>query len=109
MAAPSTPEAICNLALDELKQSPVNNISTPQTNSEFICARHYDAVRREALAAHPWKFAIKRTQWTPDPAYVPSFGYLYAYKCPADYIGMITVGDDYIGDLRAEREIEGQH
>lgn len=106
MAAPSSPVDICNLALDDLKQLPIKSITTPVSNAEQVCARNYDATRRECLFAHPWKFAIKRIQLTPNPATEPLFGYLYAYDLPDDYIRMITVGDDYIGDLRQSFEIE---
>ncbi len=109
MAAPSSPEDICNLALDDLKQSPIRSITTPVSTTEQICARNYDAARRESLFAHPWKFAIKRIQLTPDPSAAPLFGYLYAYKLPTDYIRMITVGNDYIGDLRQQVEIEDNY
>lgn len=106
MAAAQSPVDICNLALDDLKQRPIVNIETPSSDTEFVCARNYDNVRREALFAHPWKFAIFRTQLTPNPSTTPLFGYAYAYDLPNDYIRMISVGDDYIGDLRQEREIE---
>lgn len=106
MAAPSTPEDICNLALDDLKQLPIKSITTPNSSTEQLCARNYDATRRECLFAHPWKFAIKRDQWTPNLSTPPLFGYLYAYDLPNDYIRLITVGDDYLCDLRQQYEIE---
>lgn len=106
MATPSTPEDICNLALDDLKQLPIKSITTPNSNTEQVCARNYDVTRRECLFAHPWKFAITRTQLTPNPNTAPLFAYLYAYDLPNDYIRMITVGDDYIGDLKQQYEIE---
>lgn len=106
MAAPSSPEDICNLALDDLKQLPIKSITTPNSNTEQVCARNYDAARRECLFAHPWKFAITRIQLTPNPVTPPLFGYLYAYDLPNDYIRLITVGDDYLGDLRQQYEIE---
>ena len=96
---------ICNLALDDIKQAPIEDITTPTTATEKVCARNYDAVRRECLFAHPWKFAIKRVQLEPTNT-TPLFGYLYAYDLPEDYIRLITVGDDYIGDLRSQYEIE---
>lgn len=106
MARPNSPEAICNLALDELKQSPVTSISTPTTNSEFICQRWYDASRQECLEAHPWKFATKRIILTPDPSMTPSFGYAYAYQLPVDYIRLVSIGDDYLKDLKRDYEDE---
>lgn len=106
MATATSSVDICNLALDDLKQAPIKSIATPVSNTEQVCARNYDVTRRECLFAHPWKFAIKRIQLTPNLSTTPLFGYAYAYDLPNDYIRMISVGDDYIGDLRGEREIE---
>lgn len=106
MALVTTPEDICNLSLDDLKQAPVNSISTPLTATEKTCARNYFPTLKECLFAHPWKFAIKRTQWTPNLLTPPPFGYAYAYDLPANYIRLVTVGDDYIGDLKSAYEVE---
>lgn len=103
---PTSPVDICNLALDELKQSPIKSISTPVSATEQICARRYDAVRQESLMAHPWKFAIKRITLTPNASTTPPFGYAYAYDLPNDYIRRVTIGDDYLGDLSRDFEIE---
>lgn len=105
MARPTSPVDICSLALDILKQGAIQSITPPTTTSEKIAARWYDMSRQEALAEHPWKFAIKRAIWTPD-ATAPVFGYTYAYNVPADYIRLISVGDDYLGDLSRAREVE---
>lgn len=103
---PSTSVHICNLALDELKQSPIKSIDTPVSATEQICARRYDAVRQECLAAHPWKFAIKRATLTPNLSTTPPFGYLYAYDQPNDYIRLVTIGDDYLGDISRNFQVE---
>lgn len=102
---PTSPVDVCNLALDELKQSPIKSISTPVSPTEQICARRYDAVRQEALMAHPWKFAIKRTTLTPNVV-APDFGYAYAYDQPNDYIRLVTIGDDYLGDISRDFQVE---
>lgn len=109
MSAPAISTDICNLALDDLKQAPIKSIDTPQSSTEYICARWYDTVRRECLFAHPWKFAIKRIQLTPDPFYVVPFGYMYAYPLPVDYIRLVSKGDDYLGDLKSTYENEDNH
>lgn len=109
MAVASSPEDICNLALDDLKQPPIKSIQTPSSTTEYICARRYDTVRRECLFAHPWKFAITRIQLTPDPTYVIPFGYAYAYAVPSDYLRIISKGNDYIGDMKSDYVIENNH
>jgi hypothetical protein len=106
MARPTAPIHICNLALDELKQNPINSLTTPVTNAEFACLRWYDATRLECLAQHPWKFATKRDILTPDPTATPPFGYTYAYNLPSDWVRLVTIGDDYLNDLKREFEIE---
>ena len=106
MAKPIAPEDICNLSLDLLKQSPLNSITTPVTSSEYIMARWYDMERMAALRAHPWKFAIKRVLLTPNLTATPAFGYAYAYDLPTDYIRKVTIGDDYLSDLRMKHVIE---
>lgn len=103
---PTSPVDICNLALDELKQSPITSIDSPVSPTEQICARRYHAVRQECLMAHPWKFAIKRATLTPNLSTTPPFGYAYAYDLPNDYIRRVTIGDDYLGDLSRDFEIE---
>ena len=106
MSRPNSPEDICNLSLDMLKQNPLASITTPVTNSEFIFARWYDMERQSALRAHPWKFATKRATLTPNLSTPPPFGYTNAYDLPNDYLRMVSLGDDYLGDLRMKHVIE---
>ena len=103
---PSAVEDICNLSLDLLKQAPVNSLLSPVTNTELIMSRWYDIERMSALRAHPWKFATKRVTLTPNPATPPPFGYSFAYDLPNDYVRMVSIGDDYLGDLRLSHVIE---
>lgn len=105
MAAPTAAVDVCNLSLDQLKQTSISSIDTPRTATELTCARWYDFTRRECLRQHPWKFAAKRRVLTPSNDVVP-FGYTYAYNLPTDYIRLISLGDDYLNDLRREFEIE---
>jgi len=96
MPAPTSAVEICNFALDHLKQKPITRLSGDNlTTSETTCARHYDQVRRVVLESHPWNFAIKRKQITPD-ATAPAFGYSQAYNLPPDFIRLLTIGDDSI-------------
>ena len=103
---PIAPEDICNLSLDLLKQNPINSITTPITNSEYIMGRWYDIERQSALRAHPWKFATKRIILTPNLSTTPPFGFAYAYDLPNDYIRKVSIGNDYLGDLRMTHVIE---
>ena len=106
MPRPSCPEDICNLSLDFLKQRPIVSITTPVTDTEKILSRWYDIERQGALRSHPWKFATLRTTLTPNPATPPPFGYAYAFDLPNNYIRMVSIGDDYLGDLKMDHVIE---
>lgn len=106
MARPSSPEDICNLALDDLKQSAISSIVTPQSAVEKACARHYDQTRAESLEAHPWVFATVRVELTPDPSEVVPFGFTYAYQLPSDYLRLVSIGDDYLRDIKRDYRIE---
>ena len=105
MSKPTSDVDICNLALDHLKQSPISSILTPVTSTEYVFKRWYDTVRMAALRAHPWKFATIRTTLTPTGT-TPPFGYAYAYDLPNDYIRMVSIGDDYLGNLKLAHVIE---
>lgn len=105
MSQPSSPVDICNLALDELKHAPIMSIDTPESTAEKICARWYDATRRECLRKHPWKFATKRATLTPSGT-DPDFGYTSAYNLPNDYIRLVSIGDDSEGSFLDRYQIE---
>lgn len=106
MSAPTSPVDICNLALDLLKEGPITDITTnPSTPTEVLCARWYDAVRRMTLRKHPWNFAITRIQLAAN-ATAPVFGFANAYDLPSDFIRLISIGDDYLEDLRGKYQLE---
>lgn len=106
MSAPTAAVDICNLALDLLNQGPVSDISTsPQTDTEVICARWYDSCRRSVLRKHPWNFAITRAELAAN-ATAPSFGYANAYDLPSDFLRLLTIGDDYVEDLKQKYQLE---
>lgn len=106
MSAPTASVDICNLALDLLKEGPISDItSNPQTEIEVLCARWYDATRRAVLRKHVWNFAITRTELAAN-ATAPVYGYANAYDLPSDFIRLLTIGDDYVDDIRQKYQIE---
>lgn len=105
MAAPTAAVEICNLALDLLKQDAITNIDSPTGGTDVICARWYDHVRRATLRKHPWNFAITRATLAPN-ATAPAFGYSTAFDVPNDFIRLLTIGDDYIEDLKGKYQLE---
>jgi hypothetical protein len=89
MSAPTTPEHVCNLALDILKQEPIANISDPTSGVESICARWYDPTRKAVLREHTWNFAIQRKVLT--RVATPAWGFSDSYNLPNDYIRILSV------------------
>lgn len=94
LEAPGSEIAICNLALSHLKQNQIVQLDPPTTDPEKICAIWYQMVRRSTLRLHPWNFAMKRVEITPDGSYTPEFGFTHAYQKPADFIRLIGFYDD---------------
>ncbi len=89
LPAPSSPVAICNLALALNNQGPVTNIDTPTTDTESLCKLHFPQVRRATLRSHPWNFAIKRIVIAQD-ATAPIFGFNTRYSLPPDFLRFLT-------------------
>ena len=81
---------ICNQALSLISQEAIVNIDSPKDTLEVTCAKWYDQVRRDTLAAHSWNFAKVRTLAV--EVAVPAFGYDHAYQLPADYIRIVQIG-----------------
>jgi hypothetical protein len=105
-AAPATSLAVCNLALDLLEEDAVTSIESPTTETEAVCARWYPAVRRAVYRKHVWNWALKRAALAP-AATAPIFGYGTAYDLPADFIRLVSIGDDYLMDLKTKYQVEG--
>lgn len=110
LAAPDSEVDICNLALSHLKQQPIVQIDPPTSQVEELCNLWYHQVRQETLRSHPWNFAIKRVQLTPDSSAEPLFGFTHAYLLPSDFIRYLGSYDD-LGNrnLNDDYEIEGRY
>lgn len=96
MAIPTTAVAICNLALDRLGQQAITSITSPTTEVEEICARHYDATRRELLRLHIFNFSKKLAVLTATSGVslkTPAFGWTASYLLPSDFIRLLAIGD----------------
>lgn len=110
MAAPNSKAAICNLALDYVLQTNeevITNIDSPNTQSEIVCGRWYDTVRRAVLRKHPWNFATKREILT-QATEAPAFGYSRAYNLPIDFIRLNTINDtnSFDPDFKFDYQLE---
>jgi hypothetical protein len=98
MSAITTDVQICNLALDRIGQAPISSLEAPTTTTEDICARHYDATRREMLRRYVFNFSKKYAILTADVVKVPAFGYSTAYLLPNDFIRLMALGDVTVND-----------
>ena len=96
MPKPTSPIDVCNLALDRLGQASISSIDAPKTQSEDICARHYDTTRREILRDYIFNFAKKLATLTIDATFTPDHGFVNAYKLPNDFIRLLALGDTSI-------------
>ena len=99
---------VCNMALDLIKVDPITNIRDAKTNAEAICARWYDTDRRQVLNAHPWNFAKARFQCSLDTVNTPLFEFDNAYNLPNDYIRLRFIGDENLGLVGIDYQIEGK-
>lgn len=107
MATATSPEEVCNLALDLLRQNEkVENIDDPESDTESLAARWYDVTRRSVLRAFPWNFARYRATLSRN-ATAPAFGYSDAYSLPNDYLELVFVGDNYDEDYITQYAVEG--
>lgn len=107
MATVTSPEEVCNLALDLLRQSEkVTSISTPESEVEDLAARWYDVTRRSVLRAFFWNFARYRTTLSRNVV-DPVSGYADAYNLPVDYLELVFIGENYNEDYATDYSVEG--
>lgn len=107
MGTAVSPVEVCNLSLDLLRHTElVEDIETPETDTEALCQKWYDVTRRSRLRAFPFNFARKRTSLSLN-ATAPSFGYTDAYNLPNDYLDIVFVGENYDEDYELEYAVEG--
>jgi hypothetical protein len=79
--------SICNQALTQLGENPINSITAPATDIERTCALTWPNLRDTILGLHDWTFGSKELQLGIDADEPPLYGYKYAYALPA---GMLS-------------------
>ena len=108
MARPSSDVAICNLALDLLKEAPITIISSPVSKVEAHCARWYVLTRQALLMAYNWNFALK--SYAIPRGGTPSVSdYDDYYVFPNDYLKLRAIADPTIPIGRRKYEIQGRN
>lgn len=108
MARPGSDVAICNLALDLLKESPITIISSPTTKVEELCARWYDLIRQATLEAYNWNFALVSANAS--RVGTPSVSdYTDYYQLPNNYLKLRAIIDPAIPLGQRRFEIQGRY
>lgn len=92
MALPTSKVGICNLALDLLKEKPISDIDSPETDVESLCARWYDVTRMSLIQSRNWSFASKSEAISRSGT--PSVSiYADEYTFPTDYLKLWAIND----------------
>lgn len=85
MAAVTTPEGVCNLALGLVGQAQlVDNIITETSAEARACKAHFASARNRCLQRWAWKFAVRRAVLALSTE--TRTGWNYAYSAPATYL-----------------------
>lgn len=110
MASPTSPVAICNLALDLLNEKSITVIDPPSTDNttEQLCARWYDITRRKLLEAANWNFA-QNSEAVPRSGTPSISRYADSYKLPNNYLKLTAIKDWDYPLQRWDYRIEGRN
>ena len=84
---------ICNMGISLLgSYDPVQNIDTPVSSVELVCALWYDITRQSLLKEVMPNFALARrvVSQTDDD---PDFGFEYVYEYPSDCLKVLGIGN----------------
>lgn len=92
MSTANSGVSVCSNALLMLGAQPINDF-TESNDRARLAANLYPGVRDSLLREHPWSCAIKRVLLAHD-IQKPPFGYQYSFTLPADYIRVLSVGED---------------
>jgi hypothetical protein len=83
---------ICNMALDMLREGPINSLTDDDDRADWF-RRNYPQTRDSLLARHPWNFAIKYASLAENTA-GPTSQWTYAYDLPADLLRLLPIQKD---------------
>lgn len=86
--------AVCNLALSELAEKPITDLSD-NTERARLCNTFYKEALRHVLRQHNWRCSIKRVSLSRLQT-APAYEFAYAYELPPDWIR--TVGTSLDAD-----------
>jgi len=87
---------ICNMALQILGTRKISSFDD-ETVEARLCKTQYPLSRMSLLREHPWNFAIKRVDLAP-LSDKPVFGWTHQFEKPGDFIRLLEVMDQTVGD-----------
>lgn len=103
MSTANSPVSICSNALLMLGAQPINDFTEKNDRARLV-SNLYDGVRDSLLREHIWSCAVKRALLAPDTD-SPPFDYSYSFTLPADFMRVISIGED--GEM-PDYKIEGR-
>ena len=108
MGRPTSDVAICNLALDLVKEAPITSLSSPTDKVAALCSRWYAVTRESVLGAYNWNFALKsraiQRGGTPEVSDYPDY-----YPFPNDYLKLRAIADPRIPLAKRQYEVQGKY
>lgn len=103
---PTSDVDICKRALVKLGADTITSLGEDKREAR-ACNRVYDTCRDALLRAHPWNFAIARTNLAADPT-APDWGYDYKFQLPSDCLKLLEVREDDGAAITTEYQLEGR-
>lgn len=91
---------LCNSALDKAGHGAITSLDD-NTKAARLCSRNWPLVRDRVLRAHPWNFAVKRTNLAADSV-APSWGFTAKFPLPSDLLRLLEVRDLSTDEFQVE-------
>ena len=83
MATGSGMTVVANIALTNLGEATITDITTDNNERARLLNNRFDDIRDSVLRSHPWNITVRRSKLTASSS-TPSWGYQYAYAFPTD-------------------------
>jgi len=109
MARPASDIAVCNLALDQIKEKVITTLTgDDRTKTEELCSRWYDTIRQATLQAYNWNFALFSKN-IPRGGTPSVSDYTDYYVFPNDFLKLRAIIDPAIPLSKRTYEIQGRN
>lgn len=109
MARPASDVAVCNLALDQIKETAIVILTGDErTKTEYLCSRWYTTIRQTTLQAFNWNFALV-SENIPRGGTPEVSNYTDYYVFPNDFLKLRAIINPKIPLSRRSYEIQGRN